>query len=284
MAPLSLPLFLLFAALVEERAGLHYESEDLSLFADKLAGRVTEAGFDNPLDYYYFLRYDPNGNRELDALVDVLVVNETYLFRESDALTSSLAHVIRPALDARTRARIWSAGCATGEEPFSIGMLLAEESLLDRVDLVATDISTRALARARSARVSLRGVRSLLPGATMPPPPWAIRASVRWLTHDDRGAAVDRTIVDAIAFRRESLVDLPRLEEPHVSSFDLIFCRNVLIYFRDDIVVQVVRRLAERLRPGGRLVVGASESLLRFGTLLRCEELWGAFFYVKDGP
>src|SRR6187402_3373314 len=159
---LDLPhqLFLLFASLVEEHAGLHYDIADRALFADKIAGRFSESGFEKPLDYYYFLRYDPNGKRELDTLVDALVVNETYLFREIDALTAAMDHVVRPAIEARGRARIWSAGCATGEEPFTIALMLADRGLLDRVDLVATDISSRALAKARSGRVSMRGVRT----------------------------------------------------------------------------------------------------------------------------
>jgi len=285
MFDLARPLFLLFAALVEARAGLHYESADRPLFADKLAGRLEETDFENALDYYYFLRYDPNGNRELDALVDALVVNETYLFREVDALTAAVDHVVRPAVEARGRARIWSAGCATGDEPFTLAMMLADRALLEHVDLVATDISSRAIAKARSGRVSTRGVRSLLPVATPPPPPWAARIASRFLSLDERGATIDPAIVGAVQFRRESLLG-PAAEAPVGPEipFDLILCRNVLIYFRDAVVLQVVDRLARRLRPGGKLVVGASESLLRFGTLLRCEERAGAFFYVKDDP
>ena len=279
MSALSPQLFLLFATIVEEHAGLHYDPGDLKLFADKLAPRLVETGFETALDYYYFLRYDPAGPAELDALVDALVVNETYVFREVDALTAAVEHVIRPAVEARGKARIWSAGCATGEEPFTLAMMLAEAKLLDRVELVATDISSRALAKARSGRISTRGVRTLLPTATTAAPAWAARIAPRWLTIDERGATVDPMIAGAVQLRRESLVDLPRDGAP---IFDLILCRNVLIYFRDEIVLRVVERFAERLRPGGRLVVGASESLLRFGTLLRCEERAGAFFYVKD--
>lgn len=286
MISLSHQLFLLFTALVEERAGLHYELDDQALFADKLLGRLSETGFDSALDYYYFLRYDPGGDHELNQLVDALVVNETYLFREVDALSAAIDHVIRPAVEARGSARVWSAGCATGEEPFTLAMMLADGELLDRVSIDATDISSRAIARARSGLVSSRGARAIVPGASTRPPSWADRMAARWVRLDDgRGGTIDRTIVDAIGFRRESLLDLsaPPPIDPE-DRFDLVLCRNVLIYFRDELVLRTVDRLASRLRPGtGRLVVGASESLLRFGTLLRCEERAGAFFYARDG-
>lgn len=286
MASLSHQLFLLFTALVEERAGLHYDLGDQALFADKLLGRLTEAGFDNPLDYYYFLRYDPAGDHELNQLVDALVVNETYLFREVDALTAAVDHVIRPAVEARGSARVWSAGCATGEEPFTLAMILADGELLDRVSIDATDISSRAIARARSGIVSGRGARALSKGASTRPPSWAERLASRWVRLDDgRGGTVDRSIVEAIGFRRESLLDIPAAPPIDATDrYDLVLCRNVLIYFKDDLVVRIVDRFAGRLRPEtGRLVVGASESLLRFGTLLRCEERAGAFFYARDG-
>jgi chemotaxis protein methyltransferase CheR len=164
---------------------------------------------------------------------------------------------------------VWSAGCATGEEPFTLAMMCAEEGNLDKVDIVATDVSSKALARARAGKLSARALRAS--NSTL---------FLQMLT--DRfvkDGSMSTTITSRIDFRRESLMEGAPAER---SNLDLIMCRNVLIYFRDDVVRTVVHALAERLRPGGRLLVGASESLLRFGTFLHCEERSGAFFYVRS--
>ena len=282
MPALSQQLFVLLSSLVEERTGLHYSLEDCALFSDKVWSRLEEAGFMSPLDYYYFLRYDPRGDAELAALVDVLVVGETYLFREVDALCSAVDHVLRPAVEERGRARVWSAGCSTGEEPFTLAMLLAEVNLLDRVDIVATDVSSRSLVRARAGVVPPRSLRALTPGSAVAAPLPLQRLAERWLEPlADGGARVSRTIVEAIDFRQDSVL-APKVHG--LDELDLILCRNVLIYFRDDVVRSVIQMFAKRLRVGGRLVVGASESLLRFGTMLRCEERAGAFLYTKEAP
>ena len=280
MPPLAHQLFLLLSTLVEERTGLHYAVEDKALFSDKIWTRLEEAGFISPLDYYYFLRYDPRGEAELAALVDVLVVGETYLFREVDALCAAIDHVVRPAVEERGSAKVWSAGCSTGEEPYTVAMLLADVNLLDRVKLIATDVSNRSLARARAGSVPQRSLRALTQGSALAAPLSLQRIADRWIEPvEGGGARISREIVSTIDFRHDSLLN-PKV--PELQDLDLILCRNVLIYFRDDVVRRVVDMFAQRLRPGGRLVVGASESLLRFGTALRCEERAGAFLYVKE--
>jgi chemotaxis protein methyltransferase CheR len=267
MAVLSPQLFVLLQSLVEERVGLHYSLQDREIFAEKVFVRMTEAGFESALDYYYYLRYDERGADELNALVDALVVGETYLFRELDSLLAAMAVVIRPAIASRGRARVWSAGCATGEEPFTIAMLCAEEGNLSHVQITATDVSSRSLGRARRGELSGRALRAV------GDPKWTKPLADRFV----RQNRMSSEITSAIDFRRESLIGPP----PDRDGLDLILCRNVLIYFRDEVVRSVVEMLASRLRPGGRLLVGASESLLRFGTVLQCEERSGAFFYAR---
>ncbi len=276
---LSPQLFSLVSSLVEERSGLNYGTGDVSLFSDKVAARMAEAGFESALDYYYYLRYDPAGEAETASLIDALVVGETYLFRELDGLNASITEVIEPAIAERGRARVWSAGCSTGEEPFSLAMLLAERGLLEKVEILATDVSHRSLARARSGYLGVRSLR-LLTATPATPVQAKLRALAdRFIQTDRAGVArIGSEIVSAPTFFRESLLDTPSADR---GGLDLIFCRNVLIYFRDELVRQVTGMLADQLRPGGRLIVGASESLLRFGTFLRCEERGGAFFYIK---
>ena len=260
----------LVARLVEERAGLHYSAENLPIFADKAAVRAGEVGFETLLDYYYFLRYDPGGGAGLGALVNALVVHETYFFREEAPLRVAVRGLIAPIVRGGGRARVWCAACATGEEPVTLAVMLAHERLLDGVEIVASDVSERALARARAGVFWRRSLRALPLDAA------------RWITLDGDRGTLRPHLVASIRWAQVNLVDPASVAA--LGAFDVILCRNVLIYFSDATVRSVVATLAGALRPGGRLVVGVSESLLRFGTLLRCEERGGSFFYAKDSP
>jgi chemotaxis protein methyltransferase CheR len=281
MSPaLSPQLFAILSGLVEERLGIHYGPEDAQIFADKLDARVHDAGFENALDYYYFLRYDPASTAELDALADALVVGETYFFRELDSLRAGVERAILPALAKHGRARAWSAACATGEEPLSLAMVLEELGVRDRCDIVATDVSARALARAREADYGPRSLRVLPPN----PPPSGFSERLEsiaaaTLMRDSKRAQAARSMVDSIKYMQLNLIDTAAVEA--LGSFDLVLCRNVLIYFADTTVKRVVGTLASALGDDGRLVIGTSESLLRFGTLLHCEERGGTFLYAK---
>jgi chemotaxis protein methyltransferase CheR len=265
----SATVLAILAALVEERVGLHYGLLDQAILAEKAAARATEAGFESLLDYYYFLRYDPGAAREMDALVDALVVCETYFFRELAPL-ETVARMIEDRVARGDRPRIWSAACATGEEPLTLAMLLDSRGLLDDVDLVASDVSLRALERARAGRW---GPRSLRDGA----PPALVE---RYLSRERDGTvrAAPR-LVDAIRWRRINLQDPAQVDG--VAPAEFVLCRNVLIYFRDETAVRVVTRLSDAMRPGGVLLIGVSESLLRFGTHFLCEEHGNVFLYRK---
>jgi chemotaxis protein methyltransferase CheR len=261
-------LFGVVSSLVEERTGIHYSDADRDLFATKVTSRALEAGFESPLDYYYCLRYDDPTQREFDALVETLVVGETYFFREAPQLRVLCNEFIVPGVRHGKRPRIWCAASATGEEPFTVAMLLSELGILDRVELVASDISSKALARAREGMYGERSFRQAMP---------AERG--RWFEQSGERALIRPELRAAIAWHRVNLVDGPAIEG--LGRFDAVLCRNVLIYFDDDTVRKVVGSIAGALHEGGRLLVGASESLLRFGTVLACEERDGAFFYRK---
>jgi chemotaxis protein methyltransferase CheR len=268
--PLRPQVFAILSSLIEERAGLHYGLDDIDMIADKLSTRAIDAGFESLLDYYYFLRYDESSKAELDALVDALVVNETYFFRELDPLKRVVSDFIQPLAASGSRPRVWCAACSTGEEPLTLAMLLAELDLLDKVDIVASDISVRALTRARAGEVGLRALRGAPPAALV----------ARYLVTEGGRQRVRRDLIEAIRWLRVNLVEPEAVAR--LGAFDVILCRNVLIYFSDATVKAVLDSLAAALRPGGALFVGTSESLLRFGTLLSCEERGGVFFYRKE--
>ncbi len=266
--PIAPQVFMILSALIAERSGLRYSLEDADLLAAKLSVRTQELGLSSLLDYYYYLRYDDPSGREMDALLDALVVNESYFFRESGALRVIVDHVIVP-LAATSRPRVWSAACASGEEPFTLAMFLAQRGVLARVEIIATDVSTIALERARRGELPRRSLREV------PEPALA----ERYLERSGSSVKVNPQIRDAVRFSRVNLIDKSAVRA--LGEFDVILCRNVLIYFAEDTVRRVVQRMLDQLRLNGILLVGVSESLLRWGGPLQCEEHGGAFLYRK---
>lgn len=262
-------LFAILSALIEERLGLSYSSADQALLSSKLWARAEELGFDSLLDYYYFLRYDTQSEVEFEALTNALVVNETFFFREFKPLEVVVSHVLLPLVRAGARPRVWCAACSTGEEPLSLAMLLAEHEIASQVQLVASDVSTSALQRAQSGIHGRRSVRTIAaPGL-----------AAKWLRVEDAAVRVDASLGAKIDWQQVNLLDRRAVDA--LGTFDVILCRNVLIYFRDPIVSRVVQQLNDHLRPDGVLLVGVSESLMRFGSGLECEEVGGAFLYRK---
>ena len=269
--PLSLTpqLFAIFSQLVEEECGLHYAPGDRALFESKLSAQAAELGFDSLLDFYYRLRYDDPDGVERRALVQALLVHETYLFRELPPLEQLCDGYLREVIRVRGRARVWSAACSTGEEPTTLAILLHARGMLDNVELVASDISAAAIAKARAGLFGRRALRDSYPADLV----------ARYLEVSGSGVRASPRVTDAIRYFTVNLLDEAQVRE--LGTFDAILCRNVLIYFRDAQIVRVVSTLRDQLTPAGVLLVGVSESLLRFGTSLECEERAGSFFYRR---
>jgi chemotaxis protein methyltransferase CheR len=267
MLPLAPQVFTILAGLVEERSGLCYKPDDLELLRERIAPRAEQLGFDSLLDYYYYLRYDAEGAAELDALLEHLVVHETYFFREVDQLEALVKLLLPPMLAERERVRIWCAAAATGEEPLSLAMLLADADLLHRCEILATDLSQRALDRARRGEFGGRSGRALTP------------ARSHWLVRRGETLVVNPRIAAAVSWRRLNLLDEAAVGA--LGRFEVVLLRNVLIYFADETVRRVAATVERVLTPRGLLLVGASESLLRYGTGFDCEEHGGAFFYRR---
>jgi chemotaxis protein methyltransferase CheR len=254
--------FRLFQELIHKRAGIWLSPAKKTLLVGRLSKRLRELGIESFQRYHEMVLADP---KEEVRLLDAITTNETHFFREPRHF-ELLERQILPAFAAgrapRRMLRVWSAGCSSGEEPYSIAMLLRRHlgAAADVCsEVLATDLSTRVLARAQDAvwpleksseipkdlltAYALRGTGTQEGRFRMAP---EVRALVRFqrfnLHGDDYGA---------------------------LGSFDLIFCRNVLIYFDAASKARVVERLADRLRPGGYLFVGHAESLNGVTTRLR---------------
>lgn len=269
---LSTRSFSLLRNLIHEKLGLNYEEDKRDLLADRLSPLVVENGFDAFLDYYYLLKYDDGADAHWDRVMDALSVQETYFWREMDQI-HALADVIFPqALKDRPgeTLRIWSAACATGEEPFTIAMALEEAGLLKGlpVEINASDASPSALSKAREGRYRDRSFRNL-----------PLHLKSRYFSLNSKGYVFDDTLAEKVRFRKANLLsqgDIALLARSH-----FVFCRNVFIYFSRETIKKTVDLFYEHMPSPGYLFIGASESLLKLGTGFELEEVGGAFVYIK---
>jgi chemotaxis protein methyltransferase CheR len=268
---LSESSFVLLRDLIAQRTGVFFGNEKRMLMADKLADQLASLGLTSFLDYYFLLRYDADAERHWRDLVDRLVVPETYFWRQPDqihALTNTLAprhFASRPG----TPIRIWSAACCTGEEPLSIAMAMAEAGLFERgpVEIVASDASEAMIARARRGVFGERSFRALAPD---------LRA--RYFRCETAGWRIDPALHGRVRFTTANLVDAADVRA-HAGA-DVVFCRNVLIYFADETIAHVARLLAASMPNDAHLCLGASESLTRISSAFELVEVDGAFMYL----
>lgn len=269
--PLPIGAFLLLRDLIRDRLGVWFEEDKRDLLASKLADRLAALKLPSFLDYYYRLKYGPGSEDEWPRLTDVLSVQETYFWRELDQIRA-LVDVLLPQHTAASLGpiRIWSAACATGEEPLTLAMALNEAGWFGREDiqLWATDVSSAALEKATQGVYRERSFRVL---------PTALRE--KYFFPVEGGWRVDPELHARIRFRRANLLDPEETALQDSSRY--IFCRNVFIYFSAATIAQVVHRFADRMPRPGYLFVGVSESLLRMGTKFELEQVGAVYVYVK---
>lgn len=201
-----------------------------------------------------------------DRIVEALVNGESSFFRDAPVF-DTIAQALAAAAAPRRRPRIWSAGCASGQEPLSLAMLLAEEGERTGTavpEIVATDVSDAALARARAGRFTQFEIQRGLP----------IRRMMRWFDADGADWVAKPELTHLIQFRRVNLV----ADRPPPGQFDVILCRNVLLYFSAAVKAEVFARLAASLRPGGLLVLGAGETVIGQTRLLEPSRRFRGFY------
>jgi len=207
-----------------------------------------------------------------EAVVDALLNQETSFFRDSGVIDGVFEAARRLQAEApHRRLRLWSAGCSTGQEPLSLAMLfadLAQDSTSPDPEIVATDVSPSALARARAGRFSQFEIQRGLP----------IRRMVEWFDSDGSDWIANPALVRRVCFRRQNLA----ADAPPAGRFDIILCRNVLLYFSPALRARVFERLASALREGGLLVLGAGETVIgQTDRFAPCEQFRG-FYRLVD--
>jgi chemotaxis protein methyltransferase CheR len=254
---------------VERLTGIHLSPIKKAMLSGRLAKRLRDCGLSSFADYYRWI--DDDGDREERQIaIDLITTNETFFFREPkhfDALRQNFL----PAMAGR-RLRVWSAACSSGEELYSLAMILAAELGLDGAwDLLGSDISSRMLATARRGLYDMERAHHI-------PPDYLKRYCLRGTGEYSGTLLVDRLLRQRVQLSRVNLIE----PLPELGQFDVIFLRNVIIYFDAETKRRVVRAVADKLRPGGWLVVGHSESLI--GAPLHLESIMPTIYRKVETP
>ncbi len=242
--------------LVYEECGINLHNGKKELVKARLGKRIRNGAFKSFREYYQYVVGDPSG-QEMRYLLDAISTNFTSFFREPKHF-EFLRSEFLPERIARNekngkKLRFWSAGCSSGEEAYTIAIILLEtipHSSTWDLKVVATDLSTKVLKIAEAGIYDFNRVQSL-------PPPWIKKYFLRGQDHWRNCVKVKSQLGQYIQFRRLNLMESFRFPEP----FDCIFCRNVMIYFDKKTQTALVNRLHGCLEKGGILFIGHSESL-----------------------
>ncbi len=254
--------------LIHDRTGLFFEDTRMDFLLEKLEPAIEGRGFNSFLEYYYALKDNRQG--EWDRAWEALSVQETYFWREMGQI-DALVKVIAPDWLRKHSLpfRIWSAACATGEEPYTIAIALAEAGLgAHPIEITASDASLAALDKARQGVYREKSFRTL---------PAGLRE--KYFDPVPGGWKLSPEIMQRVTFKRANLFD--QGDVAPLARVQAIFCRNAFIYFSRHAIRLTVAMMAAKMPPGGLLFVGASESLLRVTTDFELKEVGGALAYIR---
>lgn len=231
-----------------QRSGIHLNATKKSLVTGRLYKRLTELDLAD-FDAYLQLLRDPQQSKEAEMALNLLTTNETYFFREPKHFEFLQSLITRGEL--QKRVRVWSAAASTGEEAFSIALALAGQfGLQDPWQVTGTDINTRVLARARAAVYPLQDSQKIDQAL--------LKAfCVKGVGKDNGWFRIRPEIRQHVQFQQHNLM----LPLQTTQKFDVIFLRNVLIYFELEDKKHIVLNMLDVLKPGGYLLVGHSESI-----------------------
>ncbi len=271
---LSGTTFELLRDLIETHTGVYYEQGQRQILQDKLASRVLTLGLDSFLDYYYLLKYDTGAKEEWVELMNTISVPETFFWREFEQI-KSMVDVLVPEYFAhgnKEPLRIWSAACATGEEPLTIAMALNEKGWFHQglpIEIYGSDGSARSIEIAKRGLYRERSFRSI---------PLYLQKKY-FQQHEENTWKIIPEIHQRVQWSIRNLLNESDVRPMATAPF--IFCRNVFIYFSPEAIKKTLHIFAQMMPTPGYLFVSASESLLRLSNEFELEQINGAFVYQK---
>jgi len=274
--PLPDDIFRLLRDFIHGYCGIYFDDGSKFLLERRLTRRLEQRQLRSFEEYYHFLRYDRKREEELTVLVDNLTTNETYFFRESPqlrAFSEEILPELREVLADRKVIRIWSAGCSTGEEPYTIAILLLESGDWWRdwqVEILGSDINQRVLHTARKGVYKKSAHRVTSPEMLS-----------KYFIEEEKGnyRIADR-VRELVSFSYLNLLD--PYKTSLISNMDVIFCRNVIIYFDKEAKKKVIESFFDKLRNGGYLLLGHSESLINISNAFALRTLKNDMVYQKQ--
>jgi chemotaxis protein methyltransferase CheR len=272
--PLPDDVFRLLRDFVHGYCGIYFDDGSKFLLERRLSRRLEQRRLKSFAEYYHFLRYDRKREEELAILIDNLTTNETYFFRENaqlKAFTEEILPGLRQARPDRKVLRIWSAGCSTGEEPYTIAMLLLESGDWWRdwqVEILGSDINQRVLHTARKGVYKKGAHRTTSP-----------EMLAKYFIEEKGDYRITDTVKELVSFSSVNLLD--PYKTSLISNMDVIFCRNVIIYFDKEAKKKVIESFYHKLREGGYLLLGHSESLINISNAFELRTLKNDMVYQK---
>ena len=278
MTTLALNDFATIRDEVYRKLGLYFEDSKVYFIQKRLEKRMETLGVESFADYAFLLRFGDKSGKEMQALANLVTTNETYMFREFEQLQAFADHclpmVLKPLEAANDRKlRIWSAGCSSGEEPYTLAIILKEvmhDFRMWDIKIKATDIDQVRLEMARRAVYDERSVHQI-------PPEYFDRHITRLAAGH---FAVKPETAKLVELEHLNLSD--RMAMRAMRQFDFIFCRNVLIYFDDASRKAVVDHFYNALKPGGFIFLGHSESIGRISTSFKLLRVGQHLVYRKE--
>ncbi|MCD6490546.1 MAG: protein-glutamate O-methyltransferase CheR [Thermodesulfobacterium sp.] len=246
-------VFEFFTALLERISGISYTTGKEYLIESRLNELALSLGYKDLKDLYQTITKKGANLKLLNEIIDALTTNETYFFRDYHPFEALKTHILPELFKKREEERrinIWSAGCSTGQEPYSIAMLLLEHFSLYlqkyRVYILGTDISAKCLEKAKKGIYNQVEINRGLP----------INFLVKYFKQDGAHWRINDDVKKLVKFERVNLLEASK---KIWGNFDLILCRYVLIYFSDEVKKKVLTELWKMLNSGGYLLLGATE-------------------------
>ena len=260
---------------VYERSGIYFQDSKKYVLESRLSRRLEELEFDDFDQYIMFLTAGPYQTDEFQEMFNRITINETSFFRNEPQLEVFEREVLPQLLEARSSTktlRIWSAACSSGEEPYtlaiqvhrSLGVRLADW----RIEILGTDISEKVLMTAQSGKYPHYSIRSVNPMVLS-----------RYFKEDGSLYHLDPTIQSMVSFQKLNLKD--KLAAKRFGKWDVIFCRNVMIYFDDDMKNLCASMFHEQLQDDGTLFIGHSETLRNLNAKFEALPFPQGFAYKK---
>ena len=276
-ANLSTDTFSQLRELIYDNTGIAFSESKRYLLENRLKVRLEDCGCSNYEEYYYLLKYDPRRQNELTKLYNTITTNETSFFRDAIQINAFYEDVLPIVLKENEKRgnkslKIWSAACSTGEEPYTIAMQICNKKIPQvgwRAEVSASDISDEVIEAARRGVYGKNSVRNA-------PPEYL---SQYFIPRGDN-YEVKPEIRKMVSFCNINLID--GMMTKKMRDMDVVFCRNVLIYFDDKAKKTVISNLHDSLRPGGYLFIGYSESLHKISKSFKLRHFNKALVYQKS--